>query len=189
MHSEKEIWDRFLAGNQVAYSQILKQYSGRMFNYGYRMCADEDLVKDCIQDVFLTLWNKRVNLNTTDSITWYLLKCTKTSILREQKKWVRNDEIADEYTFNVEFDVETKLIADLDNISLADRIKTIINQLPPRQKEILYLRFYENLTLAEIANVMELNTQSVYNLLQKAYKNFRAEWLPMVIAMLEILSD
>lgn len=159
-----------------------------MFNYGFRMCADEDLVKDCIQDVFLTLWNRRVNVNTTDSITWYLLKCTKTSILREQKKWIRNDEIVNEYAFNVEFDVETKLIADLDNLSLADRIKTIINQLPPRQKEILYLRFYENLTLAEIANVMELNPQSVYNLLQKAYKNFRAEWIPIVIAMFEILT-
>jgi len=188
MNTEKELWDRFLAGEELAYGQILKQYSDRMFSYGCRMCADEDLVKDCIQEIFLTLWNNKANLSTTDSITWYLLKCTKTSIIREQKKWIKNEELVDDYVFDVEFDIETKIIADLDNLKIADKIKSIINQLPPRQREILYLRFYENFTLTEIAKLMDLSSQSVYNLLQKAYKNFRAEWLPLVIVLFKILS-
>jgi RNA polymerase sigma factor (sigma-70 family) len=188
MYTEKELWGRFLGGDEVAYGQILKQYSSKMFSYGCRMCADDDLVKDCIQEIFLTLWNNKSNLSPTDSITWYLLKCTKTSIIREQKKWLKSVELADEYVFDVEFDIETKIIADLDNLKIADKIKSIINQLPPRQKEILYLRFYENFTLAEIAELMDISSQSVYNLLQKAYKSFRAEWLPLVIALFKILS-
>ena len=179
-HSEKKLWERFLQGDQAAYNQILNQYSKKMFNYGYRLCLDEELVKDCIQDIFLRLWNNRNNISPTDSITWYLLKCTKTSVVRERKKWFNNEELENEYLFNVEFDIETKLITDSETQMLGNKIKSIINQLPNRQKEILYLRFYDNLTLAEIAELLDINPQSVYNLLQKAYKNFRSEWSPLL---------
>ena len=179
-YSEQELWEQFLQGDEVAYNQILNQYSEKMFNYGYRLCLDEDLVKDCIQDIFLRLWNNRSTISPTDSITWYLLKCTKTSVLRERKKWFNNEELENDYFFNVEFDIETKLITDSETQMLGSKIKSLINQLPNRQKEILYLRFYDNLTLQEISELLEINPQSVYNLLQKAYKSFRSEWSPLL---------
>ena len=179
-YSEQELWEQFLQGDEVAYNRILNQYSEKMFNYGYRLCLDEDLVKDCIQDIFLRLWNNRSTISPTDSITWYLLKCTKTSVLRERKKWFNNEELENDYFFNVEFDIETKLITDSETQMLGSKIKSLINQLPNRQKEILYLRFYDNLTLQEISELLEINPQSVYNLLQKAYKSFRSEWSPLL---------
>lgn len=179
-YSEKELWEQFLQGNEAAYNRILNQHSKKMFNYGYRLCLDEELVKDCIQDIFLRLWNNRSSISPTDSITWYLLKCTKTSVLRERKKWLNNDELENDYFFNVEFDIETKLITDSEAQILGSKIKCLINQLPNRQKEILYLRFYDNLTLQEISELLEINPQSVYNLLQKAYKSFRLEWSPLL---------
>ena len=179
-YSEQELWEQFLQGDEVAYNQILNQYSEKMFNYGYRLCLDKDLVKDCIQDIFLRLWNNRSTISPTDSITWYLLKCTKTSVLRERKKWFNNEELENDYFFNVEFDIETKLITDSETQMLGSKIKSLINQLPNRQKEILYLRFYDNLTLQEISELLEINPQSVYNLLQKAYKSFRSEWSPLL---------
>ena len=179
-YSEQELWEQFLQGDEVAYNRILNQYSEKMFNYGYRLCLDEDLVKDCIQDIFLRLWNNRSTISPTDSITWYLLKCTKTSVLRERKKWFNNEELENDYFFNVEFDIETKLISDSETQMLGSKIKSLINQLPNRQKEILYLRFYDNLTLQEISELLEINPQSVYNLLQKAYKSFRSEWSPLL---------
>ncbi len=180
MYSEKELWEQFLKGDETAFNRILTQYSEKMFNYGYRLCLNEELVKDCIQDIFLRLWNDRSSISPTDSITWYLLKCTKNSVLREMKKWYNNEELENDYFFNVEFDIETKLITDLENQNLGNKIKSLINQLPNRQKEILYLRFYDNLTLPEISELLDINQQSVYNLLQKAYKSFRSEWSPLI---------
>jgi RNA polymerase sigma factor (sigma-70 family) len=58
----------------------------------------------------------------------------------------------------------------------------VLNGLPPRQREIMYLRFYENLDFENISQIMEISKQSVHNLLQKAYKNFRAEWVVLLIA-------
>lgn len=181
--SEQELWDEFLGGDQDAYNRIVKTFSKQMFNYGFRICQNEDLVRDCIQDVFLRLWNNRSNISSTDSIKWYLLKSIKTCILRESQKWQKNDELENDYTFKVEFDVETKLINEIENQHLANKIKSIINQLPARQKEILYLRFYEGMDLSQISELMDISTQSVYNLLQKAYKSFRAEWLPLVLLL------
>ena len=181
--SELELWDKFLGGDQDAYNRIVKTFSKQMFNYGFRICQNEDMVRDCIQDVFLRLWNNRSNISSTDSIKWYLLKSIKTCILRESQKWQKNDELENDYTFKVEFDVETKLISEIENQHLANKIKSIINQLPTRQKEILYLRFYEGMDLSQISELMDISTQSVYNLLQKAYKSFRAEWLPLVLLL------
>ncbi len=179
--SEKELWDKFLTGDQNAYNQIVKIFSKQMFNYGFRLCQNEDLVRDCIQDIFLRLWNNRSGISSTDAVKWYLLKSIKTSILREGRKWQKNEMLKDDYTFKVEFDVETKLISEIENQHLANKIKSVINQLPARQREILYLRFYEGMDLPQIALLMDISTQSVYNLLQKAYKSFRAEWLPLVL--------
>lgn len=179
--SEKELWDNFLDGDQAAYNQIVKTYSKQMFNYGFRLCQNEDLIRDCIQDIFLRLWNNRSNIGTTDSIKWYLLKSIKTSVIREAPKWEKNEILVNDYSFNVEFDVETKLISEFESQHIANKIIAIINQLPARQKEILYLRFYEDMDLSQISALMDISTQSVYNLLQKAYKSFRAEWLPLVL--------
>jgi RNA polymerase sigma factor (sigma-70 family) len=50
----------------------------------------------------------------------------------------------------------------------------LINVLPKRQKEIIYLKFFENLGREEIADIMQISPQAVSNLLQKALKNLRA---------------
>ena len=74
------------------------------------------------------------------------------------------------------------MITDLETMELGTRIKQVLNGLPPRQREIMYLRFYENLDFENISQIMEISKQSVHNLLQKAYKNFRAEWVVLLIA-------
>ncbi|MDB5147632.1 MAG: sigma-70 family polymerase sigma factor, partial [Mucilaginibacter sp.] len=81
--------------------------------------------------------------------------------------------------------IESKMITDLETLELSARIKQVLNALPPRQREIMYLRFYENLDFDNISQIMEISKQSVHNLLQKAYKNFRSEWLILLILFLK----
>ena len=91
--------------------------------------------------------------------------------------WKVNDEIGKDAPFLIEFNIETKLIEDLNLLEQSLKIKHVLNNLPPRQQEIIYLRFFENLTLNQISETMNISKQSVNNLLQKAYKSFRSEWL------------
>jgi RNA polymerase sigma factor (sigma-70 family) len=179
---DSELWDLFRAGDEVAYTRLIKKYSKILFNYGFRICQDKDFLKDCIQDVFLELWNRRLKISPTQAVKWYLFKAVRLRIFREQSKWNRNEAPDENYTFLVEFNIESKMITDLETMELGTRIKQVLNGLPPRQREIMYLRFYENLDFENISQIMEISKQSVHNLLQKAYKNFRAEWVVLLIA-------
>lgn len=182
--NDSELWDLFRDGNEVAYTQLIKKYSKTLFNYGYRICQDKDFLKDCIQDVFLELWNRRLRINSTPAVKWYLFKAVRLRIFREQSKWNRGEEPDENYEFLVEFNIESKIITDLESVELTTRIKHILNVLPPRQREIMYLRFYENLDFDNISQIMEISKQSVHNLLQKAYKNFRSEWIVLIAVFL-----
>lgn len=188
--TELMLWDRFRSGDREAFTLINKQYINSLFNYGYRICKDRDFVKDCVQDVFIELWNRRATINETQSVKWYLFKSVRMRIFRERPKWERTEMLSEDYQFTVEFNVESNLIAQLELEELSAKIKTILDGLPARQREIIYLRFYENLDLEEILEIMQISRQSVHNLLQKAYKNFRGEWNTLIfLLMLRIGQD
>lgn len=181
------LWDRFREGDEQAYTALMTKYTRPMFNYGYRLCQDRDFLKDCIQEIFLELWNKHHLINATPSVKWYLFKALRLRIFRNQSNWNKNEQLNDDYHFMVEFSVESKLIDEATLAKMAGKIKNILNNLPPRQREIIFLRFYENLDFDQISEIMGINRQSVHNLLQKAYKNFRAEWTIVILMCHSIL--
>jgi RNA polymerase sigma factor (sigma-70 family) len=184
------LWNQFRGGSEVAYTQLLKKYYKSLFNYGFRINQNEDFLKDCIQDVFLELWSRKERINPTESVKWYLFKAIRLRIFREQSNWDKHDEVNDEYHFLVEFNVESKLILDHETLEKAAKIRNILDLLPSRQREIMYLRFYENLDFDEISQIMGMTKQSLYNLLQRAYKSFRTEWLtliPFLITVFEVV--
>ena len=175
--SDAELWDLYRSGSQDAYNLLIKRYTKPLIIYGFRICQDRDLAKDCVQEVFLDLWRRRDRINSVQAVKAYLFKCVRFKIFRDRSLWKENEVIEDNNQFAIEFNIETKLIEDTDLRELSLKIKNILNSLPPRQQEVMYLRFFENLNLDQISEAMNISKQSVNNLLQKAYKNFRSEWV------------
>ena len=165
---DSEIWRRFQNGDEKAFSYIFDTYHFQLFEYGQRFSTDTELIGDSIQDLFFELASKKEKLSATDNILFYLLKSLRIRIfnnLRKNKNTnspIRADQIDEfrlEYSTDVDFEEkELKL----------DRLADAINQLPPRQKETIYLKFYKNLSNSEVAEIMQLNYQSVSNNIQKA---------------------
>ena len=169
-----------------AYDLLIKTYSKQLFNFGCRFCDDEEIVKDCIQQLYLDLWNRDFDVNQPDKIKFYLFKAIKNRVLREKAKWNKSESLNDEYEFILEFGIDTKLILDIQDREISARLEKILNSLPPRQREIIYLKFYENLDTTQIASIMDLNRQSVHNLLQKAYQSIKADWHVYLLFLLLI---
>lgn len=186
--TDPELWNRFRNGDEHAYTILMNRYSRPMFNYGYRFCQDADLVKDCVQEVFLELWKKHTKINSTPSVKWYLFKSLRLRIFRDQPGWHRNDTLEESYDFLVEFNIEAQLIEIAGAHEQSAKITAALKNLPPRQREILYLRFYEELDFEQISTLMGINRQSVHNLLQKAFKSFRAEWTVVLLFADSIIS-
>jgi RNA polymerase sigma factor (sigma-70 family) len=165
---------------------VINKFSKRLFDFGIRFCQDEDVVKDCIQQMFHDLWNRGFDVTERDTIKSYLFKSIRNRVIREKAKWDKNESLEEEHDFRLEFGVETTIIAETADVELALKVERVLNALPPKQREIIYLRFYEGLDVTQISNVMNINRQSAHNLMQKAYHNIRSEW-PAFYLVLSLL--
>lgn len=181
--TDQEIWDLYRNGDQDAYNALMRRYTKSLINYGFRICQDRDFAKDCVQEVFLNLWRRRESQGPVQAVKSYLFRSIRFRIYRDSTLWQKNEDLNDKEHFAIEFDIETKLIEDVALQEMSLKIKKILNTLPPRQKEIMYLRFFENLSLDQISDTMNISKQSVNNLLQKAYKGFRSEWTLLLLVL------
>ncbi|OHX67683.1 RNA polymerase sigma factor [Flammeovirga pacifica] len=150
------------------------QYIKLLYKYGYHFCQDAALVEDCVQDLYLRLWEKRRSLGETDNVKLYLMVSLKRSIfekLKKNNKVTSDDQIED--TFDVSFTMEESIIhSETDKINKDKLLKTLAS-LSGRQKEVIYLRFYNGFTPEEVSEVMNISNQSVRNLQASALKKMR----------------
>jgi len=172
-----QLWLNFRLGDDCAYTSLMEIFTNPMFRYGVRFVDDDDFVKDCIQDVFFELWNRRDRIRQAESVKAYLFKALRLRIFREKAKWKTAESLEDNYEFIIEFDAEANIIQQELSEEICLRLRKILEHLPKRQKEILYLRFYEGMDQDKIAEIMGLNRQSVYNLLHESILRLRKYWL------------
>lgn len=178
------LWNGVGDSDEAAFNTLMHRHYKSLFRYGIRIHADEDLVRDAIQEVFISVWERRHKLPEIDSPRSYLLGSLRKRILYElrQSRWERLDEMADQ--FHVDFSFDHGLISREEDLLTRQKIETFLNSLPPRQKEIIHLRFYQNLSCEEIADVMKMNRQSVYNLLHETLRRLRRQWGPVGVYLL-----
>ncbi|SFD93608.1 RNA polymerase sigma factor [Spirosoma endophyticum] len=174
----QQLWQEYRSGDMYALAKIMQSYYSDLFHWGMRLHTDRDFVKDCIQEVFMNLWKLQKSINSVDNVRSYLLVVLKTHILRELANKHRSfkSTLSDDYSFSVEFAADIQLIEEENEVYKIRKLEHVINNLPERQKELIYLRFYQDLSFEQIADVMHLGRQSVYNLLQKSLNSLRKNW-------------
>lgn len=137
---------------------------------------DKAMIKDCIQDLFITIRKNRKNLSDTTSIRLYLFKSLKRLVLRAKKaqqKFCSEDELL-QNNFHLTLSHEHYLINRQLNEEKKLRLQQAINDLPARQKEVIYYRFYQNMTYLEICDLMDLSeVKVVRNLVYRAFRSLR----------------
>ena len=173
------LWQLYREGDKQAFGRLAERYYRTLRHYGLKFMVDEVVVEDCIQELFLQLWQNRLQINETESVKHYLLKALRHHVLqylRTQKR-LNQEEIDWDSSIIEEADSETLLIQQESLLSLTNTIQTQLASLPAREREALYLRFYESLSIPEIAELMNISRQSVSNFLQKALNKLRNQWL------------
>jgi len=172
-NDDQDLWLSFRNGNHSAYTLLLRKHANLLFSYGCKFSKDEDFIKDCIQDVFFELWNRREKISQAANVRAYLFKSLRLRIFREQSKWKNSESFEDTFLFEDEFNIESHLIQEQTSKEISSKLQNILTSLTDRQKEILYLHFFEDMDHAGIARIMGLNRQSVYNLLYRSITTLR----------------
>ncbi|GAB2587031.1 RNA polymerase sigma factor [Spirosoma areae] len=182
----QQLWQDYRAGDMYALATLMQSYYADLFHWGMRLHADREFVKDCIQEMFVNLWKIQESIASVENVRSYLLVVLKSRILRERakKQTTYQFTLPDDYSFSVEFSADIHLIEEEHEVYQIRKLEQVLNHLPERQKELIYLRFYQNLSFEQIADVMHLGRQSVYNLLQKSLTNLRKNWVVGILLLL-----
>ena len=171
---EQLLWEVFLSGDKKVYTYFYKKYVEKLFTYGMQFTSNRELVKDCIQDVFVKIYNNRSNLNKTNDVKAYLflaLKNTLFNMFEKEKIHYCIDTI--EPVFSTEYTIEDRMIADEQEYEWRSKVNHLLEQLTPRQQEVIYYRYMEGMELKDICELMGMNYQSVQNLIQRSIKKMK----------------
>lgn len=173
--SEDIVWDEFKKGNKYAFERIYLQFSEKLYTYGMTICWNKTLVQDSIQDLFIDLWKYRENLSDLKKLEFYLIKSLRTKIYHQIRQWNQYDR-SNKVFFENETDahVEIKFFygdSSKDNIQLRKHI----NQLPPQQRELILLIFFEKRTYEEAAEILSIQVKSVYTQVRRAVKALKGK--------------
>ena len=185
--NETHLWQQMKQGSELALGKLIKKYFNLLQNYGFKFVKDEAFVKDCVQDVFIAIWTHRETIMSPQSIHAYLLSSVRRTVLREKVRQrldqKQNANTVEKEAELLDFSHEWLLIEQESLNEMTQKVSELLNELPKRQREVLYLRFYQNLERAEIAEIMDINEQSVSNHLQAAFKNFKDHWRLIIICI------
>lgn len=182
--TDKKIWNNLRNGDQKALEEIYRIYFSELYSYGKKLSKDENNVEDCIQELFVELWNRREKLSETDAIKPYLFVCLKRKIFHSVKKLRKStDTELEEKYFDAELSIDEILIAKETSDEQKNNLKSAFNKLSDRQKEVLYLKYYSELDYEEISKIMEMNYQSARNLVHRAIQKLAKHMLVFFILM------
>jgi RNA polymerase sigma factor (sigma-70 family) len=176
---DKVIWHRFLAGEVEAFDYLMTLYFRTLFHYGSKFSKDKEFVKDSIQDLFLLLWERRQTLSSDVAVKPYLMASLRRLMHRSaSSKLSLSDSYVEEINgnFDIEFSVEEEYIETESSLVITKKLKKLLEELPLRQKEVVYLKFFQEMDRSQIAEVMNISPQTVSNLLQIAIKQLKRHW-------------
>ena len=174
---DSTLWNDLRMGDERAFSVLFEKYYGNLVLYGNSFLPFPEKVQDCVQDVFTDIWIYREKLNASVVVKAYLLSSVRKRIARLQERdhIFRKATSMDLVEFSFDFSIEHQLIADETMAVRVVHLNQLLNDLPPRQKEALHLRYHQGFDVEQIADILQVNYQSANNLLYRALLNIRKE--------------
>ena len=183
-HEEVTLWNQFRQDDDASFARLYQCYVQLLYNYCTQFTVDKALIKDCIHDLFVELWQHRRTLGDTTSVRYYLMASIKRKLVRHLNALQKNtssEEIPLEYHRLYTNSSESAVIHQEEYVQTSTHLNEALEKLPRRQREAIFLKFYVNMTNEEISTFMKINIQSVYNLVFGALNNMKKHLSPDLV--------
>jgi len=168
------VWSNFKAGDRKAFEIIYSEFSDVLFAYGSKITSNHEMLKDCIQDVFIDIYRYGSELRNPDSLEFYLFKTLKRNILRKLKEQ-KGTELTDIHSngFCLKFELEERNEQDKILDEGLAKLQTHLKNLDPVQRELLYLKFNSGLSYVEIGKMLDIKPDTVKKQVYRLLDNLR----------------
>ncbi|MBO6188581.1 MAG: sigma-70 family RNA polymerase sigma factor [Prevotella sp.] len=166
---------QFCAGDNQAYAQLYDMYVQMLFNYGLKLTNDHELLKDCIHDVFVKVYNKRNEKNAINNLCSYLIISLKNRLLDEfRRQTFTTPNEVEEYEYRrATDDVERDYLHTERELLQSSHVARLMKHLTRRQRQAITLYYLEERKYDEICGIMQMNYHSVRNLMHRGMLKLR----------------
>ena len=178
-------WLLVLEGDQHAFHSIHGELFRGLYDYAVKLLQDDQLADDAVQELFVKVWVKREVIGPLQKVKPYFFTALRRQILNQlRNRQLRQLRIGGLPGPDIDFSPEEIFVRNEEYLSLQAKITDLLNELPKRQKEVIYLHYFEEMDYTQIAEVMGIHYQSVLNLTQKALHKLRsADLLTVLVAL------
>ena len=190
LDEDQDFWHGLKLGDPTALNKLFNKYYQDLFFYGIKLTGNQDYVADVIQDVFANLWEKRKKVSEVAHVKAYLFATIRNNLLKPNPRDIINrintdNSLNKDYSFDIspeEIYIDKELQLEIITI-----IKDLLADLSSKQKEIIYLKFYNNYSNIEISKVLSIKPQSVANLLARTINLLRKKKKQRNLPIINIL--
>lgn len=163
-NSTDDLWLLFLKGDMKAFHDIYSSHYQMLYNFGLKFLKPAK-VEDCIHDTFLNILNYKENIKEVKNVKAYLFKSFRNQAI----KTINSSKL----DFNLIEDTIAQEEDNSDKEKVLSELKKLILQLSPREREIIYLKYFQGFNNQEITELLEIKYQTVRNILAGAIKKMR----------------
>jgi len=171
----QEAWSNFKGGDFASLGILFEIHYEELFYYGIKIVALPEMVKDTIQDLFADVWERRDKMALVDNFKAYLIISLRRELIRRITRIRKETSSEALATLQFSFSPEDFLILDEENQNHSRLLSQSMESLTDRQREVILLRFFHSLEFSEIGQVLDMNIQSVRNLLFRSLEKIRKD--------------
>jgi len=173
-------------GDETAFEMMFKRHYEGLCNYAYTFLRDRDEAEEVVQSTFISVWEKKQNINIETSLKSYLFRAVRNSCLNAIKHAKIKKKHAEDVVGSAESSHDA-VSQGIISIELDQKIGEAMMALPEQCRLIFKLSRFEELKYAEIAEQLNISIKTVENQIGKALKIMREqlkEYLPVLIILM-----
>ena len=151
------------------YEQLFKQNFERLYYHSLDIVHNEDVARDVVSDVFVNVWRLRDKV-AMDTALSYLYTSVRNRSLDQLRHRSRHVPLIEEVIQELEHYSDT----DWEEYEARiDAIKAELNRQPERVRRVLYLRFYEQKSNQDVADMLGISVDGVKKIVQRSFAQMR----------------
>lgn len=176
--NDEMLWDQFRDGCDYSFKVIYETHIKSLLLYGRKLNNNRDFVANCAQQLFANLLDRRKHLGPTDNINFYLFKSFRSILIKELRKVSKvNNDLQGDQTPDKEDSIEDKIIYEEYIQQRNKNLHRALDHLSPREKEVLYLKYFTKVSNKEISEILSISYQSVKNTASRAIGKLKEEMM------------
>lgn len=176
--TDEQVLNLLRAGEKKGLELLFQRYYDSLVRFAIPILKDEDMARDTVQEVFVRIWNRRLELQINTQLKAYLYMAVKNQSLNLLKKderirWMENAAEMESLGASAETTMNQVVENDLQR-----RLQKAMDVIPPKCRQVFQLSRFEGKSYQEIAEILGISVKTVENQMGKALQILRIQLLP-----------